>query len=251
MGSNTTARKAAFDNIMRYTHGHLLEEGYEQVVRRANDYESIVKTALDPENLDVRTVDLKFAPHGEVLDGLKAQLCMIAKLIARRNTLGNTRQIFFCNVSGYDTHKNQWGDHEKLMAELDDSLFTFNDCMKMLNIHGSVMTITQSDFTRTLTPNKEDRDIAGTDHGWGGHQIVMGGPVAGGKIYGKFPKLALNSDQDATNRGRWIPTTSVDQYCAMAARWIGVSNVNMTKIFPNLGRFTTPWYNAANLNFLR
>lgn len=253
-GANTAKRVEAFNNIMQYTNSHLLEQGYNQVVRQAGGFETILEGALDPENVDIQTVDYKFADHlnnDAPPQGLKAQLCMIAKLIARRGSLGNSRQIFFCNVSGYDTHHNQWGDHEKLMAELDDSLSTFNDCMHSLGVHNNVLTITQSDFTRTLTPNKEDRDVAGTDHGWGGHQIVMGGPVVGGKVYGHFPSLVLNANLDSGNRGRWIPTTSVDQYCSVAARWLGVSSGKIYTIFPNLRRFTPPSYNAANLSYIR
>ncbi|MES2598131.1 MAG: DUF1501 domain-containing protein [Verrucomicrobiota bacterium] len=121
-----------------------------------------------------------------------------------------------------------------------------------LGVNDSVTTVTHSDFTRTLTPNGTDPNTAGSDHGWGGHQIVLGGAVNGGQVYGSFPSLKLGQDQDAgtSNRGRWIPTTAVDQYAAVPAKWLGVSNALLPDIFPNLGRFNDPFGGSANLGFL-
>jgi hypothetical protein len=38
-------------------------------------------------------------------------------------------------------------------------------------------------------------------------------------------------------RGRWIPTTAVDQYGATLARWFGVADADLASVFPNIGRF--------------
>ncbi|MGL5019196.1 MAG: DUF1501 domain-containing protein, partial [Luteolibacter sp.] len=61
----------------------------------------------------------------------------------------------------------------------------------------------------------------------------------GGRIYGTFPTLQTNGPDavPTSNEGRWIPTTSVDQYSATLARWFGVSDSNMSTVFPNIGRF--------------
>jgi uncharacterized protein (DUF1501 family) len=82
--------------------------------------------------------------------------------------------------------------------------------------------------------------------------FVMGGSVAGGDFYGSlrpdgsgtyFPTLALGGpdDTDSGNqpRGRWIPTTSVDQYAATFARWFGLPQDTGTlhTVFPNLANF--------------
>ena len=69
--------------------------------------------------------------------------------------------------------------------------------------------------------------------------MVMGGAVRGGDIYGKGPTLEINGPDD-TGRGRWIPTTSVDEYAATLARWFGVSESNMPMVLPNIGRFAQP-----------
>jgi len=43
-----------------------------------------------------------------------------------------------------------------------------------------------------------------------------------------------------TRRGRWIPTTSVDEYAATLAKWFGVSDSNLPVVLPNIGRFAQP-----------
>ena len=63
----------------------------------------------------------------------------------------------------------------------------------------AVTTFTQSDFGRTLTSNGD-----GTDHAWGGVQIVVGQSVRGRRIFGRYPSLALNGPDDVGG-GRMIP----------------------------------------------
>jgi uncharacterized protein (DUF1501 family) len=68
--------------------------------------------------------------------------------------------------------------------------------------------------------------------------------VAGREIYGKMPSLEVGAPDD-TGRGRWIPSTSVDEYNAVLARWFGVSEANLPTVLPSIGRFA-----RANLGFL-
>ena len=72
----------------------------------------------------------------------------------------------------------------------------------------------------------------------------MGGAVNGGDIYGLMPSLSLGGNDD-TGRGRWLPSTSVDEYAATLATWFGVGAANLATVLPNLGRFGTP-----NLGFV-
>lgn len=241
-------RLKAFDEITAYTHQNLLEDGYTEVVRRARASEAIVGDAFLAAAQSGVDLDSTFSG---ATTSLGTQLKTIAKLIAGRDLLDNRRQIFFCSVGGYDTHSGQMNAQANLMTELANSLTAFNNAVTALGVADKVLTLTHSDFTRTFTPNSIDSSTAGSDHGWGGHHIVMGGPVIGGKIYGTFPSLKVGMDQDAgTNRGRWIPTTSVDQYAAVGARWLGVEDGALSAIFPNLHRFDDPFGASTNLGFV-
>lgn len=255
-GSNYTTttqgkRLKAFEDIMRYTHENLLEESYVDVVRRARSNEGKIGAALTAAASSGVNFDTIFGTDANAFT-LSNQMKMIAKLIAGRNAIGNTRQIFFCGVSGYDTHAGQMEAHANLMTELGTSLKSFRDAMVQLGVFDNVLTVTHSDFARTFTPNGMD-DGAGADHAWGGHQVVLGGAVNGGRVYGQFPNLQLNVGRDVDDdhgRGRWIPTTSVDQYLAASARWIGVDSSNLAAIFPNLHRFDNPFGTSANLAYV-
>ena len=92
-------------------------------------------------------------------------------------------------------------------------------------------TFTAADFGRSLSSNGQ-----GSDHGWGGHQLVVGGAVDGGRIYGEYPDLYEDTPLDV-GRGRIIPTTSVDEYFAELACWFGVSRQQLPIVIPNLNRF--------------
>lgn len=177
---------------------------------------------------------------------LGQQLRMIAWLINVAPQLGLNRQVFFANLWGWDLHDSQVdlnnttsGAHAELLGDLSASLSAFQAAMVELGHQDQVTTFTASDFGRTYNTNGD-----GSDHGWGNHHIIMGGAVQGGDIYGTFPDLTVDGPDD-TGRGRWIPTTSVDEYSATLARWFGVSESNLSLVLPNIGRFANP-----NLGFM-
>jgi uncharacterized protein (DUF1501 family) len=172
---------------------------------------------------------------------LGQQLRMIARLAAVAPGLGLHRQIFFARVGGWDLHDHQvvagataTGAHARLLADVSQSLAAFARATSELGIADQMTTFTASDFGRTWTTNGD-----GSDHGWGSHHLIMGGAVKGGDIYGAMPDFALNGPDD-TGRGRWIPTTSVDEYNATLATWFGVKSTDLPTILPNIGRFARP-----------
>ncbi|HEY5753342.1 MAG TPA: DUF1501 domain-containing protein [Chthoniobacterales bacterium] len=239
-------RLRAFDDVLRYTRSNLIEEGYSKVVRKSRDTEALLASAFTAATSSGVNFDALF---GTATTGLSAELKTISKLIAGRSALGNNRQIFFAGVGGYDTHGGQMPAHANLMNELSTSLKAFRDAMIALGMNDNVLTITNSDFARTLQPNGTDPST-GSDHGWGGHHIVMGGGVNGSRIFGHFPTLVIGTGLDSRDRGTWIPTTSVDQYAAVAAKWLGVDSSNLSLAFPNLGRFDDPFGSTANLLYI-
>lgn len=201
------------------------------------------------------------------------QLKQIAKLIKIRDAVGITmkRQIFFCNVGGFDTHTNETGSDPTnpggqgaqsgtqggLLTQMSQAMRAFYDEMVAQGLSNNVTTFTLSDFGRTLQPSGSGTTSVGTDHAWGSHAFIMGGSVLGGAFYGSlrpnatglpygYPALQLGGPDDTTsNRGQWIPTTSIDQYAATLANWYGLSTVDRAAVFPNLFKFATP-----NLGFL-
>lgn len=184
--------------------------------------------------------------------GLQLQQC--ARLIALRNTLNIKRQIFFVQLGGWDTHSSELSVHANQLTQVSQALNAFWNCMNTeLGIGNSVTAFTLSDFSRTFLPSGSGT-IVGTDHAWGTHAMIIGGSVNGGNFYGSqrpggggniFPTLQLSGPDDTDSRGRWIPTTSVDQYAATLSRWFGVAESDMLSVFPNLSNFPT-----SNMGFM-
>lgn len=191
-----------------------------------------VKAALDTQ----APLQTPF-PNGNPLAN---QLKMVAQLLSARNALEVKRQTFFIGIGDYDTHGDQLRRHELLLGTLSTALEAFYQATEELGIADKVITFTTSDFGRTLTSNGD-----GTDHGWGSHQMVMGGAIKGGTLYGEFPELTIGGKDDI-GEGRIIPTTSMDQYAATLASWYGLPTGNFPDVFPNLARF-----NNAELGFFK
>lgn len=171
---------------------------------------------------------------------LGAQMQQVARIIQMRETMGVRRQVFFCQLGGFDTHSNQSWTHWDLMRQLGDAMAAFYAATNDLGVASQVTTFTQSEFGRTLQPS-----ASGSDHGWGSHHLVLGGAVRGGDIYGTFPNMELGGPNDSGNRGALIPTISLEQFGATLARWFGVANSDLPSVFPNLRAF-----GASDLGFM-
>jgi uncharacterized protein (DUF1501 family) len=175
------------------------------------------------------------------------QLKQVAKLIKFNMTSpvpALSRQIFFCSLGGFDTHQGQVGTQATLFTQVGQAMKAFYDATVELQIQSQVTTFTLSDFGRTLQPAGSAGTV-GSDHAWGNHHLVMGGSVNGADFYGVpgnngtvFPTLQLGGPDDTDTRGRWIPTTSVDQYAATLARWFGVEETDIDVVFPQLKNFS-------------
>jgi uncharacterized protein (DUF1501 family) len=235
-GSSVTdvpTRRAAFDAL------------------RALDADKIlVKADADTRSSALRTkAQLETAPNTDYPKipntSLGRQLEQVARLVALRDTLGVRRQIFFCQLGGFDTHSNQrTAGQDGLLLQLSQAMRGFWETLGDLGMQDNVTTFTLSDFGRTFQASGSGGAV-GTDHGWGNHHFVMGGAVRGGNFYGTYPTLALGGPDDADTRGRWIPTTSVEQYAATLASWYGLSASDFPAVFPLLDRFPSP-----NLGFM-
>ncbi len=223
----------AVRDIMGGSRTNLYEKEFASITTRAINNNDLVTSAL------AGAPKLNTAFPNTTLGN---QLKMIAQLISVRAALGHSRQIFFASVNGYDLHGGQGtvtGGHANLLAELSASMNALYTASVELGVGSSVTQFTASDFGRTLPSNG-----GGSDHGWGNHQLVVGGAVKGKQLYGKFPNLAMDGPDDS-GLGRWIPTSSVDQYAATMAKWFGVSPTDMATVFPNIGNFS-----GADMGFM-
>jgi uncharacterized protein (DUF1501 family) len=228
------SRRRAFEEIMQINSSHPLQTQMKEIINDTRDRIGELKQALE------QSPDL--TSEFDQSNPLAKQLRMVAKLISVREQLGMKRQLFFVSAGSWDTHSNQLTDHANLLKMLDDGIGSFQNTMQELDAMGiaktnSVTTFSASEFGRTLTSNGD-----GTDHGWASHYLVCGGAVQGGQTHGNIPAMEIGGANDATGEyetpaGRFIPEYSVDQYGATLARWLGVSEADMSTIFPNLNNF--------------
>jgi len=232
-----TIRLEALNELLNSAQPQVMRARYAGLGKTSLAINGALRAALDPINGgDIATA----FPAGS----LAAQLKMITRLIkvSRAPAIGHKRQIFFAGLGGFDTHDDQMepNRHAALMSQLAGALVAFRTGLQEIGMLNQVSTFTMSDFGRTLNSNGN-----GTDHGWGGVQLVMGGAAANGgslqgrRVWGDYPLLELDGPQ-SMGRGRMIPTTSIQQYGATMANWLGVPDGDLATIFPGLGNFATP-----------
>ncbi|MEE9398306.1 MAG: DUF1501 domain-containing protein [Methylococcales bacterium] len=224
-----SSRASAWNKILNLSQNHVLKAQTADTIRMARLRIAAIVGALD-EAPEIAP----FSGQG----GLGHQLRMAARLISIREALGMKRQFFFVKIGGWDTHGNQLPTHADLLTQLNDALHYFYQTTQQLGVADSVTTFTASEFGRSLTSNGD-----GTDHAWSTQHLVMGDAVRGGQIHGEIPTMEIGGQKDAVDEGgipggRLIPEYSVDQYGATLAKWLDVTDADLSVIFPNLDNFS-------------
>jgi len=255
-------RREAFDDLLNVEAEHYFDQLYKnKFFRSVSNMETVRESwnnignpfegVTDGYNAPLfnipskQDVNLESEPAKRLIEQLEA----VAKMIyLGKNTqaLGTNRQIFYVSLGGFDTHNEQNSNHPGLLRGLSLALDKFNRAMKHLNAEKETALFTVSDFGRTVRSNK-----GGTDHGWGSHNLIMGGDVHGGMI-GKLPDISLEGADDVTNRGVLLPTIGQDQIYATVASWFGVEDPLIKELFPNVSNFqSTAQQSSAYLNLFK
>jgi uncharacterized protein (DUF1501 family) len=156
-------------------------------------------------------------PKGQFGDSMK----QIAQLL--KANLGV--EAAFADIGGWDTHQNQGNANGQLanrLKEFSEGIAAF--WTDLGRESENVVVVTMSEFGRTARQN----GTAGTDHGHANVMFVLGGPVKGGKIYGKWPGLS----EDKLHEGRDLAiTTDFRQVLGEAAyKTLGAKNLDL--VFP-------------------
>jgi uncharacterized protein (DUF1501 family) len=150
-----------------------------------------------------------------------ARLSQIAQLI--KSDIG--LEVAFTDIGGWDTHANQGSSQGQLalrLTELSQGLSALYADLK--ERAEDVVILTMTEFGRTARENGN----RGTDHGHASVIFALGGPVKGGKVYGKWP--GLKSHQLYEGRDLALTTDFRDVFAELAKNHLGATDLNA--IFP-------------------
>lgn len=228
---NSSVASQALGTLLRSGSGNVMAADYARFNDRSIQYGAFVNNAIASS-----TLTTSFGTGNRLAD----QLRVVARMIAARQQLGVTRQVFLVSLGGFDHHDGLIGSHEALLGQVDVAMDAFYRATVELGVASNVTAFTASDFGRTFTSNGD-----GSDHGWGSHHFIVGGGVGGGRFYGRAPSVSV-STADQVGQGRLLPAVSVDEYSATLAKWFGVAPSEMASVAPNIGRFANP-----DLGFMR
>ena len=228
-------RKRMIDQVFDVEHPNLLRNEFAALMRRAIANQQTFVEAI-------RTAPEIQTPFDE--ERLSRAMRQIARVIAVRGEMGAHRQTFFVNIGGWDHHDEVLNNQDRMLPYVSRAMYQFNQALKELGVFDNVTTFTISDFARTMTSNGK-----GSDHGWGGHHLVMGGAVKGGQQFGTYPTIQKDNPLD-TGRGVFVPTTSTEEYFAELALWFDVSPNDLDRVLPNIRSFYSPGSESPPLGFL-
>jgi len=241
--SETSSRLASFNELRTFDTNFKL-------IKAASEIRS---SSIQTDNALSTVNPILTTPFPNPSTSISRQLLQVARLIKASTDpaagINMKRQVFFVQIGGFDTHSAQLNGQGTLLQQLSQAINAFFNATVELGLQDKITLFTMSDFGRTLQPSGTGAAQVGSDHAWGNHQMIVGGAVQGHTLYGTYPNMTPggpdDTDSGSSPRGRWIPTTSIEQYAATLATWYGLSSADLTAVFPLIGHFST-----ANLGFL-
>jgi uncharacterized protein (DUF1501 family) len=182
--------------------------------REAFDAVKMLKTA-NPANYQAENgADYPKSGFGDAMR-------QIAQLV--KSDLG--LEVAFAELGQWDHHVNEGSTTGQIANRLDDFANGLAAFSKDLGDRmADIVVVTMSEFGRTVKENGN----RGTDHGHGNAMLIMGGPIKGGKVYGKWP--GLNQSQLWEGRDLAITTDFRDVFSEIVTGHLGATDVS--KIFP-------------------
>jgi len=150
--------------------------------REAFDAIKMLKSANLGQYTPANGAEYPRSPFGEALK-------QIAQLIKADVGL----EVAFAESGNWDHHVNEGAAVGILANRLDDLARGVSALVRDLGDRmQDVVVLTMSEFGRAVAENGN----RGTDHGHGNAMMIIGGPVRGGKVYGRWPGLAQEQRYD-------------------------------------------------------
>ncbi len=221
---------ASYNNVIQDAFSTHMEDSHAAQIAFQDVYEDVDISAIPAEIVNNLN-----------RSGIGRDLLAAARTIKARQELGLRRNTIFIERGGWDHHGELLETHSNLLSELSEAIANYQLALEHLGVAEEVISYTASDFGRTLRSNGR-----GTDHAWGGNQMIWGAPIDAGKVLGTFPDLTLDGDDDIGLGGRILPTTSTDKFFSEMATWFGVSDTDLPMVLPNIGNFST----EPDINFI-
>ncbi|PML77363.1 DUF1501 domain-containing protein [Enterovibrio norvegicus] len=258
--TNQAITKEHYDNISGFNYLSVngedrslspLSTAYSNVMKEASRYSKDLhelfgrptsdKTPLYEINTNIKTDTV---PKTDAFEKQIREVKRIidAKASASLSDQNKTRQVFFVELEGFDTHSDQIDRQEQLMIDFASVIASFYT--ELGGDADCVMTCTLSEFGRTMHTNAR----GGTDHGWGGGQFMFGPSSAVGlsnstdnRCFGSYPDFKILDEnglpiinEDDNGDGRLIPKISHEQYAAHMLHWLELNDDQINNVFPLL-----------------
>src|SRR5262249_41453744 len=185
--------------------------------REAFDAMKILKVADPAQYQPANGAEYPNSPFGQAL-----------KQIAQLTKSNVGLEVAFADIGGWDTHVNQGASQGQLATRLDD----FGRAIAALATDlgddlADTVILTMSEFGRAVSENGN----RGTDHGHGNAMFVVGGGVRGGRVYGKWPGLAVEQRYD--RRDLAVTTDFRDVFGEILTKHLGLGDASQG--FPGFG----------------